>query len=317
MRCSSAVECMRIAFLIAAHAYPALLLRLVRKLESPVGSIYVHVDRDADIRPFKALFVREGMPKVHWVPRVSSRWGTFGQVRSSLSLLGEALRNDKDADMFVLLSGQDYPLCAPEKMAAFFDKRRGVNFIASAPLPRSVWMPDGGFERISKYYFNFRGHLLKYPSEELPESRRMRIAYWACGLLLPRLRRLPHKFSLYGGSNWWNLTRQAAEAILVYVRRNPDFVRRFCFTLCSDEIFFQTILMNLKLWRCDSDSLRMVFWNNGRNEYPGYVRMENYEDLKNSGKLFARKVHPVESLDLVDRIDRELLITIPFKSAGR
>ena len=113
---------MRIAFLIAAHAYPELLVRLVRKLEGPVGSVYVHVDRDVDIRPFKALFNREGISSVRLVPRVSSSWGTFGQVRASLSLLGEALRSDKEAGMFMLLSGQDYPLallrtCRPSSMA--------------------------------------------------------------------------------------------------------------------------------------------------------------------------------------------------------
>jgi hypothetical protein len=300
---------MRIAFLIAAHAYPELLVRLVQRLESPVSSVYVHVDKDADIRPFKALFQKEGIRSVCLVPRGSSSWGTFGQVRASLSLLGQAFKNDKNAEMFMLLSGQDYPLCPPENMAAFFDSRRGVNFIECARLPWSNWLPDGGLERLTQYHFNFRGHRLKYPCKDLAGSRAMRVAHWACGLLLPRARRLPRNFTFYGGASWWNLTREASESILEYVRRNPDFVRRFRFTLSSDEIFFQTILMNLGLWTIDSDYLRNLFWDHRRNEYPGYVRIENYEEIKRSGKLFTRKVHPQHSLDLLDRIDRELLVT--------
>jgi hypothetical protein len=305
---------MRIAFLIAAHAYPELLLRLVRRLEGASGTVYVHVDRDVDIRPFKVLFDKAGMCSVRWVQRVSSRWGTFGQVRASLSLLGEALRSERDADMFMLLSGQDYPLCPPEKMAAFFERKKGVSFIACARLPRSVWLPDGGFERLTKYHFNFGRYRLKYPCEVLPGSRRMQVAYWLCDLVLPKVRRLPLNITFYGGTSWWNLTREASEAIFEYVRRNPDFVRRFHFTVSSDEIFFQTILMNLGRLTFESDSLRNVFWNNGRNEYPGYVRMENYEEMKSSGKFFTRKVHPRDSLELLDMIDRELLVTVAPKS---
>jgi Core-2/I-Branching enzyme len=300
---------MRIAFLIAAHAYPELLLRLVRKLQGPVGSIYVHIDGDVDIRPFKALFKREGICSVRWVPRVSSRWGTYGQVRASLRLLGEALRGDKDTDMFMLLSGQDYPLCPPEKMAAFFDGKKGMNFIVCAPLPRSAWLPDGGWQRLTTFHFAFRRYRLQYPCQEVPGSRRMRIAYRACRLLLPRARPLPKDIDLYGGSSWWNLTRGAAQSIFQYLRCNPDFVRRFRFTLSSDEIFFQTICMNLGWFDFDSDSLRNVFWNNGRGEYPGYIRMENYAEIEKSGKLFTRKVHPQESLGVLDMIDRELLVT--------
>jgi hypothetical protein len=299
---------MRIAFLIAAHAYPELLLRLVRRLEGPFGSVFVHVDRDVDIRPFKVLFEKEGICSVGWVPRMSSGWGRFGQVRATLSLLGEALRTERTADMFMLLSGQDYPLCSPEKMAAFFDSKKGVSFIACASLPRSVWLPDGGLERLTKYHFNFRGYRLKYPCEVLPESRCMRVAYRACRLLLLRQRRLPRNFSFYGGTTWWNLTREASESIFDYVRRHPEFVQRFRFTLSSDEIFFQTILMNLGRLTFENDSLRNVFWDNSRNEYPGYVRMENYQEIKESGKFFTRKVHPRDSLDLLDRIDRELLV---------
>jgi hypothetical protein len=66
--------------------------------------------------------------------------------------------------------------------------------------------------------------------------------------------------------------------------------------------------MNLGRWAFESESLRNVFWNNGRNEFPGYLRMENYEEMKRSGKFFTRKVHPQDSLELLDMIDRELLL---------
>jgi hypothetical protein len=96
---------MKIAFLIAAHTYPELLVRLVRRLQSPVASIFIHIDKDADIHPFKELFLREEILDVYWVPRVRCRWGTFDQVKASLSLLREALRMDHKADMYMLRTG--------------------------------------------------------------------------------------------------------------------------------------------------------------------------------------------------------------------
>jgi hypothetical protein len=298
---------MKIAFLIAAHAYPELLVKLVRKLESPIGSVYVHIDKGVDIRPFKALFEKKGIRNTHWVRRVRSRWGTFGQVRASLSLLAEALANDKEADVFMLLSGQDYPLCPPENMAAFFDRRKGVNFIQCIRLPLAGWALAGGIERLTHYHFHFLGQHLEYPSAEVPRSRRMQLGYRACRLLLPKKRNLPDNFTFYGGANWWNLTREAAESIVEYTRNNHAFVRMFNFTLSSDEIFFQTILMNAGRWAIESNHLRSVFWDNGRNEYPGFVRMENYEEIKKSGNFFVRKVHPQYSLQVLETIDRELL----------
>jgi hypothetical protein len=65
------------------------------------------------------------------------------------------------------------------------------------------------------------GNVVACPCEVLPGSRRMQVAYRLCELLLPKVRRLPLNTTFYGGSSWWNLTREAAEAIFEYIRQNP------------------------------------------------------------------------------------------------
>jgi hypothetical protein len=54
-----------------------------------------------------------------------------------LSLLRAALATDKDAAMFILLSGQDYPLLNPKLIADYFEKNRNANFMnwGSCPGP--------------------------------------------------------------------------------------------------------------------------------------------------------------------------------------
>jgi hypothetical protein len=298
---------MKIAFLIAAHTYPELLVRLVKRLQSPVASIFIHIDRDVDIRPFKELFLRKAVRDVYWVPRVRCRWGTYDQVKASLSLLREALRTDHKADMYMLLSGQDYPLRTVESMAGFFERNKGISFVKWARLPWSIWPDGGGFERLTHYHFSIGKQRLEYPSKELPRVRRLRFIYQLCRLFLPETRPLPQNLAFYGGLSWWNITREAAERIFVYLLRNPRFAEIFRYTKSSDEIFYQTILLNSEGSNLENNDLRCVFWDGRRNEYPGIVRIEDFDEIKNSGMFFTRKVHPRHSLDLLDKIDTELL----------
>ena len=297
---------MKLAFLIAAHAHPGLLLRLVQRLKSPDCSIFIHIDQGVDIRPFQTAFRAES--DVHWVPRIKSRWGTFGQVKASLSLLQTALSTDPDADRFILLSGQDYPLVSPEKMRLFFEAHPTTNFFHFAPMPWKTWGESGGFDRLLRYHFVFGKYDFSYPSDNLPGSRLVHATYRLCQLFLPRTRALPANLTYYGGLNWWNLTRHTASSILDYIEAHPEFTRIFRFTRCSDEIFFQTLLLNaFPELPCVNDDLRCVFWDGRRNQYPAEVILEEFEEIAESGKMFVRKINPDFSAPLLDRIDRELL----------
>jgi hypothetical protein len=297
---------MKIAFLIAAHAYPELLVRLIKRLEDPVASIFVHIDKRADIRPFLALLRERKIRDVRLVPRVSSGWGTFGQVNASLSLLRTALCTDKEAAMFILLSGQDYPLLPPGLMAEYFEKNGSVSFISWARLPWSAW-PAGGLERLTHFHFFLGKDRVEFPSADVPARRRLRLFYSLCRWFLPTARTLPQNITFYGGVSWWSLSRQAAEYIFSYLRENPDYLKIFRYSRSSDEIFFQTILLNWCDAKLTNNNLRCVFWDGRRGEYPAVLTDEDFDEIKNSGMLFARKVRPDLSSRLLDRIDAELL----------
>jgi hypothetical protein len=294
---------MKIAFLIAAHAHPALVARLVERLERPFTSIHLHVDRSVDIRPFQIALAGHN---VRWAPRKRSRWGTFGQVRASLSLLDSALRDD--ADMFMLISGQDYPLVTPERMQEFFTQHQGTSFITCRPMPWSALEGRGGFERLEHYHFALGNWRLEYPSVHLPGARRLRYLHHLCALALPRVRRLPAGVAFHAGSNWWNLTREAAQFVVEFARHERKLMRAFRFSKSADEIFFQTVLMNSgREWVRQDRDLRGVFWDGRRNEFPAVVRPEEFDELEKLDAFFIRKIHPEYSLALLDRIDRELL----------
>jgi hypothetical protein len=298
---------MKLAFLIAAHAHPGLLARLIRRLESPVSSLFVHIDARAPLRAFEIALGDQGS-SVRMAPRVRSPWGSFGQVKASLSLLHEAMRRDPGADRFILVSGQDYPLMKPAAMAEYFAQNVGEDFLTYHPLPWAEWDGDGGLDRLRRFHFSMGGHGFTYPSADAPRSRRIRAAYAACRMILPRERPLPRDFALHGGSNWWNLSRASVSTILRYLSQNPAFARRFHFTKSADEIFFQTALLNAAPSRVPAnDDLRFTVWNRSRSEQPAILGMDDFNALAASGKLFARKMDPDRSAALMDRIDDELL----------
>ena len=266
---------MKIAFLIAAHAYPELLVRLVKRLEDPATSVFIHIDKRTDIRPFLALLRDRKSRSVHLIPRVCSRWGTFGQVNASLSLLRAALATDKEAAMFVLISGQDYPLLAPKLMAEYFEKNPNASFLSWVRLPWSSWPDAGGFERLTHFHFFLGRHRVEYPSADLPAKRGLRLFYSLCCWFLPAARTLPQNITFYGGTKRCSLTREAAEYIFNFLRENPDYVKIFRYSKSSDEIFFQTILLNWSHAKIINNDLRCMFWDGRRGNYPAVLVQEN------------------------------------------
>ena len=94
------------------------------------------------------------------------------------------------------------------------------------------------------------------------------------------------------GANWCSVT----EDFVKYLISKEKFIlKRFKYTMCGDEIFLQTILWNSpfkeNIYRFNDEyrsNLREVDWKRG-NPYVWGSSSEDFELLKNSDKLFARK----------------------------
>jgi hypothetical protein len=304
---ASPPKAMKLAFLIAAHAHPELLARIVKRLESPATSIHIHLDRRADFGSFRRVFAAQKIENVHWIPRCKCRWGSFDQVKVALRLLSSALKADPEAKMFLYISGQDYPLKTPAEMMARFEQKPESSFILYTPLPYSRWKENGGLERLSHYHFSVGSRRFEYPNEREGLRRLDQLLNFVLSFLLPKSRPLPPNLALYGGSQWWNLSRETAEKVLDYLRQNPSYFRLFHHTYAADEIFFQTLLVELKTVPLENDNLRQIFWDARSNHSPAVVDMTDFDEIQKSGALFTRKVHPETSAALLDEIDRVLL----------
>ncbi len=96
---------------------------------------------------------------------------------------------------------------------------------------------------------------------------------------------------LYGGNTYWSLTREAVQYVITHTQENPKFLKRFNFTFCAEEMYFQTVLMNSSFKESiNHDDLRYMDWATGRGGNPAFLDETDFESIISSKKLFARKL---------------------------
>lgn len=296
----------QLAYIISAYKLPDLLVRLVNRLHSQNASFFIHVDKKTPRHVFDRM--KHGLTdfdNVFFLQRHKCYHGDFGHVRASLKGIREIVSQDAPFDYVILLTGQDYPLKTNAEIEAFFTKNQDTSFVEHFPLPFSGWGEDGGMERIERRHYRLMGQNVGFPvgaktGRFLPIKKLLNVPF----SVRPEF---PAGLKPYGGSSYWNLSREAISYVSDYVNHNPGFVRFFSRTWVSDEIFFQTLLLNSPLRdKIVDDSLRYVEWHRPGKK-PDILGKDDFNALRSSSKLFARKFDPGVDGDILDMIDKHLL----------
>ena len=259
---------MKHAYLILAHKHPTQLIQMISVLQSEKSYFYVHVDKKSGMLGFLQSMIE--LPKNMFVceKQIGVNWGGFSMIQATVCLMEMLCDSSIQPDYVHLLSGQDFPLCSPQKIDEFFECREGENFINHYTLPYENWGGNGGLDRVN-YLWDVDGG--KTDKAQLPT------------------RTFPDGLQPYGGSQWWSLTGQCVKWLVSVCRPGCqlyDFAR---YTLIPDEMFFQTAIMHSQFsGSVVNDNLRYYNWTDGP-EYPRILTYEDWEMLIDSGKLFARK----------------------------
>src|SRR3954452_25080752 len=173
-------------------------MRLVHRLRSDDATILVHIDKKAPPEVFGA--VSEGLrplPDVHLLGRHTCHWGGFVHVAASLEGLSAIVETGIPCDQAVLLTGQDFPIKSNEEIKARLGRHRDRSFLSYFPVPdNDEWPPDGGLDRIDRWYFWIRGRRLQVPSKD--GQGRLGSALALVDGVVPRRRFLPG-LQPYGG----------------------------------------------------------------------------------------------------------------------
>lgn len=303
---------MHLCYLILAHTDPPQLARLIKALDGGHASFYIHVDSKCALDAFTSLV--KPAANVHFLSqRVAVTWGAFSVVEATLLLIRAALGTRLGFDYAVLLSGLDYPIKPKSHLLDFFARQPGHQYLRYVSI---VDTPDLAY-KIRYYHFM---DLPWWQRQTITVKLRRRLLRG----LLPARSFLPNLIP-YMGDQWWALTRDCLECIIRFIGEHGEYVDFYRYTHVPDEMFFHTIVLNSIFGQRTNQTVQTGRWRNlsrpvreagdhikyvDRNsarESPAILNAGDFNALRKSDRLFARKFSSEKSLNLLMKIDAEML----------
>ncbi len=296
----------RLGIVVLAHSDPDQVARLLALVRHERVTVYLHIDRAAEIDQFRAALAMVQAPKVVWVPRFRTEWGTLAIVDAMLTAAGQAVRDG--CAQVIAISGHDLPLKPIDEIVEFAASAGAASYIETFPFPVEHWLL-GGTYRTEMYTFPmpfFGGLYTCFPRDENTyrvgrKQAPVVFALRALARLMPE-RRFPSYVRPYGGWMWWNLSRDAIEYVLRFMQEHPDYRRYHRFTQIPDEVFIQSIIAGSGYpGVVHNEDLRFVRWRRGV-PHPEPLTVEDVPEMLASGDLFARKFSPEQAPAVIEAL---------------
>lgn len=278
---------------IMCHQLTNPLVYLVNELiKSPNSKILIHVDKKSDLD-----HIKKSLPSSSQIEflkeRVDVHWGGYTQIEATLKLLNYA--SQFEYKYFSLLSGDDIPLMSIESIEKYLlssDQEYIGYELQADPKNRIKYLyPDFFFIKEKSILEKIKCKLI--------------IFLHKLGLYTQNIEGLP---KLYKGSLWFILSYQAVQYILDFIKTNKDYDLAFRKSLCADEVYFHTIIQNSyfqeRIYHPEDEEqvseggLRYIDWMSGP-DYPKILDESDFDKMKQSGMLFARKVKANIDIDLL------------------
>lgn len=259
--------------------------RLIKHLSKDFD-VYVHIDKNSSINI-------EAQNNIFIYKKYKIYWGSFNIIMATLCLLREAHR--KGYDRYILISGQDLPIKTNKEIKDSFQNNYS-EYLYIIKIPNEDGWP------------NMKRRLLSYRIECRSEEAKNKISYRIKRKIFHIYSKIkPRKldYDFYGGWQWTNYTRNCVEKIFEYLKKDKKYIKRYKWTSCADEIFFQTIIHQIDGIDIKNDYLRYIVWENGQ-DHPQTLRICDYENIIESGNLFARKFDETIDNEIIDKIYKRI-----------
>lgn len=289
----------RHAFLIMAHNNWYTLEKLLQIIDAPWNDIYLHIDRKST--DFHKEYIKK-IPKhssIKLTKRHNVTWGNESQIKAEMTLFKTAFQNGP-YHYYHFISGQDLPLLNAKELHEYFDKQ-SCNFLHTVAdvtpfecrlkrytnVFRNKWIPV-----IIRNKLNAISEILQYK------------------LHINRLIWLKSKYPKLGkGHNWCDLTHKAVEKL---IEAEKDIKRFTRFTLCSDEMYKQIILLNQSendIGVISENDIRYIDWSEHGN-HPRTFTMQDFNSLLSNHHhcVFARKFDENIDREVIEQIYQNLCL---------
>lgn len=300
---------MKIAYLITAHSQPAHLHRMVEALNSVNSTFLIHLDKKSNLESFSPQSYPENATFIE--NRVKVNHGGFSLVEAMVNLIDCALNLD-DFDYYQFLSGWDYPIKSRNYIHEFLSQNYPTNFMNFYRLTPSADF----YENITKYHFiDAIGN-----SPQIVQKPLKAVQYLVRNISYTR----PFFDDMvpYRGSTWFCLNKVTMYYInhFLNTEKGKSYFEYFRKVLCSDEIFFQTLVLNspfaefcryydrdIKTTPLNENKayLHYIDWDQNR-ENPAIFDLSDLPNLLSTNALYARKFTETKSARLLEELDRQM-----------
>lgn len=293
----------KIAFLILAHYDPKHFFKLINSLGSNCD-IYVHIDKKVNILDFTPKIKLSNLFYIQ--DRISISWAGISMIDAQMKLLQAALKNKEKYSHAIFLSGSDYPIKNINEVSDYFSSQLDREFIKFFDMRES---PEHYMKQINQKWF-------KEPCFHF--NNNLNLIDKAIRFILNKLK-LRNNWSTeiipYFGSQWCALTMNCCQYVYDFHIQNKFFRKMNRFTFSPDEHYIHTIVGN-SYYKMNSFGVQAF---EGRGTYlmanfhiidkslSKWFTINDWEEIVKSDKLFVRKVRSNDGMDLVNKINRELL----------
>lgn len=201
------------------------------------------------------------------------------------------MSDERKFEYIHFISGVDYPCVSNQTFDEFFEKAGNRSFMQfDTPEEVEIWRKGKYLDRL-KWHFRDNRFLDKMMLAQVLNH------------IFPR----KQLENVYAGWNWFSWHRSVVEYVLNFLDNNKNYLNRFKYTSCCDEVIFHTLLYNVadKLNIEKYNALRYIDWHPSRpfKSLPLVLNMQDAERIKKSGKFFCRKCSLGESKNLLDYLD--------------
>lgn len=288
---------MKQAYLITAYKDAASLFELA-ELFAQSGYVYIHIDKKSRTITDEDVEKLNRIPGCAAIRKYDIKWGGFNHVRAILELVMMATSN-RDVSYMHMLTGEDFPLVSPQKLDDRFlacDKIY-MTYIEPEELPETVTVRY-------RYYNWFQDCNVKNKLLWMIQHMTVKLQK-VCGVFREGIGEFNR---IYKGLVYISMPKEAAAYVVEYVSRHEEFWNDLYKCQVPEEFFFQTLFMNSNEWseRVENRELRYMDWSKGDGASPAYLTEDDYDRVRESGCLFARKFHPEMSKGLRDRLRDEI-----------
>lgn len=298
-------------YLILAHKNPLQLGRMIERLDDGASKFFIHLDAKTPIEPFTTCL--EGGHIRFIELRERCVWGDFSIVRATIHLMEAA---SKEQGVFILMSGQDYPIQSQGYINDFLQCNKEFDFIEIEPLEEK-WKPKMVKDKLEHYhilhseergnsncYAPFRHCSVFQKVRTLMHLLKGRLSMKNFKLLCSLPKRVAPFERQYAGSQFWAFSERTFYAVLNYIREHKAALEGYYkYTSSPDEIYFHSVLMDLVAKDSTIKLKEQITYVNYFRKNNVFIT-EDFDKLTSAkGKIFARKFDTDIDIEILNKLD--------------